>query len=62
MLGDQNLPKMVGDRELVEIDECLLRGHHRKDGRGRITVGEEEEAEEKMRKRLRPGIIRVIRY
>ncbi len=51
-LGSGNLPQMGGDGELVQVDECLMRGHRRKYNRGRLTVGEIEQQDEQRQKRL----------
>jgi hypothetical protein len=53
-LGDPDLPKMGGEGELVQVDEALMRGHKRKYGRSRATVGEIEQWDEERRKREEP--------
>jgi hypothetical protein len=51
---------MGGEGEVIEIDECLLRGK-RKNNKGRYTAGDLEELQAKRRKRARRGIIPIHR-
>ncbi len=47
--------QMGGIGEVVEIDECLLRGKCKSDN-GRLTAGDLEQHNEQRRKRAREGI------
>ncbi len=48
--------QMGGIGEVVEIDECLLRGK-RKSNKGRLTAGDLQQRNEQRRKRPREGIL-----
>ncbi len=51
---------MGGESEVIETDECLLRGKQ-KNNKGRYTAGDLEELQAKRRKRARNGTVPIPR-